>query len=73
MNAEVTRFGILDMQVCVPKRWTNEQVLQFAEEQYPCGTSAGWKIRTNKGLLAGDPVRQPCAGRSDFVHIMLDS
>ena len=38
MKAQVMRTGLLDMQVCVPKEWTDEQVLNFAEKENPCGT-----------------------------------
>ncbi len=31
--AEVTRCGALDMQVCVPAEWTDEQVKAFADRE----------------------------------------
>lgn len=72
--AQVTKIGILDMQVCVPKGWSNRRVLAFAEAHNPCGTSAGWGIR-KKGsrFLAGCPARVPCEDHEGFVHIMLDA
>uniref|UniRef100_A0A6H1ZZV0 Uncharacterized protein n=1 Tax=viral metagenome TaxID=1070528 RepID=A0A6H1ZZV0_9ZZZZ len=33
MNAEVTKTGALDMQVCVPEDWTGEQVVEFANNE----------------------------------------
>jgi hypothetical protein len=71
---EVLYGGIFDMKVCVPTDWTDEQVLDFAGEEYPCGTTNGWFIRRegDKALL-GDPERQPCADREGCVHIMLDA
>lgn len=73
MNAVITRIGVLDMQVCVPVEWTDEQVTEFAEKENPSGTN-GWFIRrTGDKALAGDPERQPCAERTGFVHVMLDS
>ena len=74
MEAQITYFGLLDMQVCVPKEWTDGQVLQFAEKAYPCGTTNGWMIRREGDEdLQGAPERNPCSERKDFVHIMLDA
>jgi hypothetical protein len=74
-QAEVTRAGVLDMQVCVPQDWTDEQVKDFADTSNPCGTTAGWQIRTDPKLLAGCKVRQPCESdlRDGFVHVTLDA
>lgn len=69
----VTRQGLLDCQVCVPADWTDKQVEQFANENYPCGTTHGWQIRTREELLAGCPVRNPCSDRGGFVHVTLDA
>ena len=76
LKPEVTKHGILAMQVCVPKDWTDAQVLEFAESQYPCGTQAGWQIRKQGNpLLNGCDERVVCdqGERKDFVHIMLDA
>ena len=70
----VTKRGILDMQVCVPKEWTDEQVLYFAEKEFPCGTQNGWHIRREGSeLLFGSPERVTCANDDNNVHIMLDA
>lgn len=70
---EVTYIGLLDIQVCVPEDWTDEQVKSFADSNIPCGTN-GWFIRKEGDPdLSGDPERLPCAGRKGFVHIMLDA
>lgn len=73
-NAEVTKYGVLDMQVCVPKGWSDTQVKEFADKTNECGTENGWYIR-KKGneALAGDPERNPCTKREGFVHIMLEA
>lgn len=74
MTAEVTKQGALDMQVCVPADWKDEQVVEFAESQYPCGTTAGWQIRREGSeLLAGAKERTPCEKRKEHVHVMLDA
>lgn len=72
---EVTYEGVLDMQVCVPEDYTDEQVKEFADSSNPCGTTCGWVIRKEgHKMLKDDPERQPClGGRTDFVHIMLDA
>ena len=74
MSAEVTKTGVLDMQVCVPADWTDEQVKTFADSANMCGTQHGWHIRkAGDQALAGDPERQPCALREGHVHVMLDA
>lgn len=74
MTAEITRRGMLDMQVCVPADWTDEQVKEFADRENLCGTEHGWHIRkAGDETLNGDPERQPCKLRPGSVHIMLDA
>jgi hypothetical protein len=71
---EVVRIGLFDMQVCVPKSYTDEQVEEFAKnETLAHGASLNWKIRRegNK-YLAGDPERQQCADHTDKCHIRLE-
>ena len=73
-DAVVTRMGALDMQVCVPEDFTDEQVKEFADRENPCGTTHGWCIRRGGDrLLAGANERVKCAGRTGFVHVMLDA
>ena len=70
---EVTREGVIDMQVCVPADWDDARVVAYANAMNPCGTSGGWFIRTSAALLRGAPVRNPCAEREGFVHVTLDA
>jgi hypothetical protein len=74
MNPEVTKTGALDMQVCVPADWADEQIKDFADRAKLCGTTHGWVIRRegDKRLL-GRAERVPCAERPGFVHVMLDA
>jgi hypothetical protein len=73
-DAEVTRVGIFDMQVCVPKSWSDEAVETFANTQEPCGTSKGWTIRRQGSeYLNGSDERVKCSANTDKVHIMLDA
>lgn len=74
MAAEIIRQGALSVQVCVPKDWTDEQVVAFTEAEYPCGTEHGWSIRKEgSALLGGDPERRQCAEHQSNVHIVLDA
>lgn len=69
MSGTVLRSGMLDMQVCVPKRWTDEEIVAFAEKMNPAGTQNGWQIRREGNPdLAGDPERMPCERDKDNRH-----
>ena len=73
IGPEVTRTGVLDMQVCVPADYTDEQIEQFANTANPAGITPGWKIRREGSkYLAGAPERQPCSDRAGCIHVMLD-
>lgn len=74
-EAMVTRSHLLDMQVCVPSDWTDEQVIEFANRKNPAGTTHGWFI-TKEGdeVLQDSHERVQCSGpngREGFVHVML--
>jgi hypothetical protein len=70
----VTKHGILDCQVCVPAEWSDQEIIAFAEAQFPCGTMNGWAIRREGDpMLAGAHERVACAGRAGFIHVMLDA
>jgi len=74
MEAEIIRRGALDMQVCVPSAWSDDQVKEFADANNYCRTSSGWQIRRQgDGALGGCNERVPCEERPGFVHIMLDA
>ena len=71
-QGEVTRTGALDMQVCVLKEWTDEQVETFANRANLCGTETGWRItRAGDPVLGGADERVPCKANPNKVHIML--
>jgi hypothetical protein len=71
---EVTRRGVLDMQVCVPDDWDDEAVKRFADRENLCGTTNGWFVRKQGDeALAGADERVPCHDRPGYVHIMLDA
>ena len=74
VKPNVTQTSFLSMQVCVPKEWTDEEALAFAERENPCGSSAGWGIRREGDYRhRGYPERNPCEERTGYVHIMLDA
>ena len=68
----VTRMTVLSMQVCIPEDWNDEQIVAFAENENPCGTSAGWVIiRQGDKRLQGTDARVQCVERPTFVHVCL--
>ena len=70
----VVKHGLLDMQICVPKEYTDAQVVEAANRLNPCGTNNGWFIRKQGSkYLAGKDERVTCAKDPDNVHIMLDA
>ncbi len=69
-DPEIVRIGIFDMQVCVPANWTDEQIEQFANAEEPELT---WTmLPADSKYLAGDPQRNPCAERKNYVHVRLE-
>lgn len=76
MPATILQMGVLAVAVCVPKDWTEKQIIAFAEREYPCGTSAGWNIRREaraQELRSDQHERQPCDELPDHVHMVLDA
>ena len=73
MKPGITKFGALDMQVCVPKEWTDKQVIEFANDNNPARTTGGWcVVKEGSIYLAGDPERVTCKEHPRNVHIMLE-
>lgn len=72
-GASITKRCLVDMQVCVPKEWTNPQVTEYANTRNPTGISSQWKIRKQgHEALEGAPERMQCANDAGKVHIMLE-
>ena len=61
----VTRHALLNIQVCVPKEWSNKQAIEFAEREYPAGTELGW--------CAGRLARVNCDNGDNMIHVVLDA
>ena len=53
----------VDMQVCVPAAWTDEEVAEFAESHEP----RGWRVQTDQGMR----MRTPCVDIDGYVHVTL--
>jgi hypothetical protein len=74
MEPLITRRGALDLQVCIPAAWSDDQVREFANREVLCGTTNGWQIRKEGSpRLDGFAERVACARRGEFVHVMLEA
>lgn len=72
MSAMVTRFGLCDLQVCVPKHWTDKQAEEFANSEHPTGIDSQWQMKhQGDPTLSGCDERVQCAQCDENVHIML--
>lgn len=68
----VLKMKFLDMQVCVPRDYSDAAIIAFAERENPCGTTAGWQItKLGDKHLAGSPERVQCEEHTDNCHVML--
>jgi hypothetical protein len=68
----VPRRGLLDLQVCVPVEYTDEQIEQFANAAEPTGIESSWHMRSaDDPAQAGAPIRVPCTKHPENVHVML--
>lgn len=73
MTSQVTRRGFLDMQVCVPKSFSDDEVTAFANAENPTGIDSKWAIRRKSDpALSGCAERVQCESLADHCHIMLD-
>jgi hypothetical protein len=73
MGAEIIRRGLFAIQVCVPKDWTDQQIIEFAEEANPCGTERGWQIRRYLEEEANYQERGQCMDHENHVHLVLEA
>jgi len=71
MNAQILRRGVFGISVCIPKDWTDQQVIDFVEADSPCGTADGWQpsARTEENCNK----RIPCEDREGYMHMVLDA
>lgn len=76
----VVKFSTLLLQVCVPDNYTDEQIVEYAEQTLPRDTAKRWKIvREGDSKLGkcnacdrGYAEREPCEERPDCVHVLLE-
>jgi hypothetical protein len=69
-RGQIIRRGPLDLQLCVPTEWTDEEVREYANHAELCGTANGWQIvREGDKYLNGDPERVRCENLISHVHI----
>lgn len=61
-DAVVTIVKPYSLQVCVPSHWSDLQALEFAEDEEPCGTRSGWKVRGE---------RIACLDGGGMVHLVV--
>lgn len=62
---QTVRMHVFSSQVCVPEDYTDQQVLQFVENENPAGTAGGWQIAENV------EQRVKCDKREGYVHIVV--
>lgn len=69
---EIVKETLLAMQLCIPKDWDEEKIINFAEEKNTCGTTCGWVLQKNGDApLKGDPERVKCSTKENFVHVLV--
>lgn len=68
-NPTVLNQNVFSLQLCVPKDWSNDQILKWVETVNPCGTKAGWQI-VNEPDRKGNPARNPCA---DMIYLVVEA
>jgi hypothetical protein len=75
----VMKMTLLNLSVCVPAEWTDEQVERFANADCPAGTQHGWGIQKAAEYSQDLPEEQrkervSCGGpnpREGYVHVVL--
>jgi len=71
-EASILRNSVFIVQVCVPKDWTDQEVIDFTERECPNRGTFNWSIvRTGDRLLDDNPRRVNCAENENFVHMVL--
>lgn len=71
MAAEVIRAGLLEIQVCVPKTFTDEQVEEFTNEDNPTGLESRWRIQREVEDNPTYQIRCQCSQKEDHCHLVL--
>lgn len=70
---QVLKVGLVTMQVCVPSGWTDEQIVEYANQKAMTGLDHGWSIiRNGDAALGSYPERNQCEQRKECVHVLLE-
>lgn len=72
-EAAITNQGIMDLQICVPKTFTDDEATAKANELAPTGIESRWTMKHNGHEdLRGCDERVQCSEFKSHVHIMLE-
>lgn len=72
-KTHVIKAGALSMCVCVPDRWADHQIENYALRENPCSESGEWHIRREHDpALRGKHEREQCLTYPENVHVWLD-
>ena len=71
-EAQIIRIGFFQMQLCVPKEFSDKEIIEFAERENPAGTQNGWNlVRDGDEILGGDSARVQCLEIEDNIHVVV--
>ena len=71
-EAQIIRIGFFQMQLCVPKEFSDKEIIEFAERENPAGTQNGWILaRDGDEILGGDSARVQCVDIEDNIHVVV--
>ena len=68
-HAEITRWGFVTIQACVPASWEHDQIEAFANKNYPTGIQSNWVVKPAEECH--DPQRVACEDHKANIHILL--
>jgi hypothetical protein len=72
MKPVTIRSTLCNLQVCVPKTFSDELIEEFANRDQPTGIANKWKVITNKNLDGSDAPRYAqCERFGDCMHVVL--
>lgn len=72
MEPNLVRCSVFFIQICVPKEYTDEEVITAAEKLNPSGTHRGWRIaKQGSEPLNGGDERCQCEKHKENVHVTL--
>lgn len=69
----VTGHYPLNLQICVPREYTDAQAKAFANKACLCGTQYGWHVRKEGADYPEFKQCVTCDKHPENVHILLDA